>query len=328
MTTIVVANASKCTANAASIIANYHRTSSARNSRKSTNSFNLPSKAGVKENNINLWHFRTFSTCSAGSPFESDLESVFASPSRCARGSNAGKDVAVVTSSSRSVKTVSNAGSGRSADEFYEPPSLEVMRAQLGPVGSLVANAVEVGFTTASSYISGGLFGYFIGGAMGIPGVLRKEAVNGASGIPPMKSAVPNAGMKEIQRRIGDWNSKALAQGKSWGALSASFSGFHALARVCRGGVEDKWNSILGSAATGAYLSRQGKIITLASLLFLRAIYSSDFSNVLTVSSILTYVSMSRWSTSNVTRSFILRRIYIHSGQCVWVSTRYNCRKR
>mmetsp|Transcript_21265 Transcript_21265/g.31485 ORF Transcript_21265/g.31485 Transcript_21265/m.31485 type:complete len:350 (+) Transcript_21265:166-1215(+) len=258
MTTIVVANASKCTANAASIIANYHRTSSARNSRKSTNSFNLPSKAGVKENNINLWHFRTFSTCSAGSPFESDLESVFASPSRCARGSNAGKDVAVVTSSSRSVKTVSNAGSGRSADEFYEPPSLEVMRAQLGPVGSLVANAVEVGFTTASSYISGGLFGYFIGGAMGIPGVLRKEAVNGASGIPPMKSAVPNAGMKEIQRRIGDWNSKALTQGKSWGALSASFSGFHALARVCRGGVEDKWNSILGSAATGAYLSRQG----------------------------------------------------------------------
>jgi len=40
--------------------------------------------------------------------------------------------------------------------------------------------------------------------------------------------------------------------------LSASFSGFHALARVCRGGVEDRWNSIIGSAATGAYLSRQG----------------------------------------------------------------------
>jgi hypothetical protein len=173
-----------------------------------------------------------------------------------------------VTSSSRSVKTVSNAGSARSAEEYYEPPNLEEMRAQLGPIGLLVANAVEVGVTTASSYISGGLFGYFIGGAMGIPGVFRNEAVNGASGmpIPPMKSAAPNAGMKQIQRRIGDWNSKALTQGKSWGALSASFSGFHALARVCRGGVEDKWNSILGSAATGAYLSRQGKIITLASL--------------------------------------------------------------
>jgi hypothetical protein len=96
---------------------------------------------------------------------------------------------------------------------------------------------------------------------MGIPGVVRKQAVNGSSGIAPMKSALPNAGLKEVQKRIGDWNSKALIQGKSWGALSASFSGFHALARVCRGGVEDKWNSILGSAATGAYLSRQGKTI-------------------------------------------------------------------
>jgi len=259
MTTIVVANASKCTANAASIIANYHKATSARNSRKSTGSFNLPSKTDVKDNNINLWHFRTFSTCSAGSPFESDAESVFASPSRRARGSNAGKDVAVVTSSARSVKTVSAAGRARSAEEYYETPSLQEMRAQLGPIGLFVANAVEVGVTTASSYVSGGLFGYFIGGAMGIPGVVRKQAVNGSSGIAPMESALPNAGLKEVQKRIGDWNSKALIQGKSWGALSASFSGFHALARVCRGGVEDKWNSILGSAATGAYLSRQGK---------------------------------------------------------------------
>lgn len=260
MTTIVVANASKCTANAASIIANYHRTASARHSRKSAGSFNLPSKADVKENNINLWHFRTFSTCSAASPFETSVESVFAPPTRRARGSNAGKDVAVVTSSARSVKTVSAAGSDRSAEEYYETPSLQQMRAQLGPLGLLVANAVEVGVTTASSYISGGLFGYFIGGAMGIPGAVRNQAVNGPNGILPMKSAVPNSGLKEVQRRIGDLNSKALTQGKSWGALSASFSGFHALARVCRGGVEDKWNSILGSAATGAYLSRQGKI--------------------------------------------------------------------
>lgn len=255
MTTIVVANASKCTANAASIIANYHRTAAARSSsRKSTESFNFPTKAAMKENNINLWHFRTFSTCSAGNPFEADIEPVLAS-NRRSRASNAGKDVAVVTSRSRAVKTVS------STDEYYEGPTLEEMRAQLGPIGLLVANAVEVGVTTASSYISGGLFGYFIGGAMGIPGIFRKEAMNGpagTAGFNQMKSAAPNAGLKEFQKRIGNWNSKALMQGKSWGGLSASFSGFHALARVCRGGVEDKWNSILGSAATGAYLSRQG----------------------------------------------------------------------
>jgi hypothetical protein len=262
LTTIVVANASKCTANAASIIANYHRTAAARSGRRGAeSSHSLPAKAGVKENNINLWHFRTFSTCSAGSPFDADLESVFTSSRRSSSTSGASypsKDVAVVTSA-RAVKTVSANGNTPAAEEYYQGPSLSELRSQLGPVGMLVANAVEVGVTTASSYVSGGLFGYFIGGAMGLPGLARKSVESGAGGVAsPLKSAAPNAGMKEIQRRIGDWNGKALAQGKSWGALSASFSGFHALARVCRGGKEDRWNSILGSAATGAYLSRQG----------------------------------------------------------------------
>ena len=265
MTTIVVANASKCTANAASIIANYHRTAAARNSRKSTDSNgSLPSKVGLRENNINLWHFRTFSTCSAASPFESDLnDSAVTTSGRRTRGSNAGKDVSVVTSRSRTVKTVNNRRDSRrhesSTEEYYDaPPSLEEMRAQLGPVGLLVANTVEVLATTASSYISGGIFGYFIGGAMGLPGAFRNQAAKGTSGFTHLKSASPHAGFKDIQRRIVDWNSKALVQGKSWGALSASFSGFHALARVCRGGVEDRWNSIISSAATGAYLARQG----------------------------------------------------------------------
>lgn len=150
----------------------------------------------------------------------------------------------------------------RSEHSGEVPPSLEELRAQLGPVGLLVANAVEVGVTTASSYISGGLFGYVIGGAMGAPGILKKSAnINPGSpgaGLGPGFGIKTGTGMKEIQRRIGDWNSKAVIQGKSWGALSASFSGFHALVRVCRGGVEDRWNSIIGSAATGAYLSRHG----------------------------------------------------------------------
>jgi len=106
---------------------------------------------------------------------------------------------------------------------------------------------------------------------MGLPGLARKSVESGAGGVAsPLKSAAPNAGMKEIQRRIGDWNGKALAQGKSWGALSASFSGFHALARVCRGGKEDRWNSILGSAATGAYLSRQGTLFRVTELSYCR----------------------------------------------------------
>ena len=301
MTTIVVANASKCTANAASIIANYHRTAAARSSRNGNSKSALLSGGEgfkdnlVKENNINLWHFRTFSTCSAGSPFDtSEMESVFTSEGRSTRkntnkpppGSHHqhavhassksaqyynGNDQSSSSTSSLSSSSQlsaqrqsSSMSNSRSEHSGEVPPSLEELRAQLGPVGLLVANAVEVGVTTASSYISGGLFGYVIGGAMGAPGILKKSAnINPGSpgpGLGPGFGTKTGTGLKEIQRRIGDWNSKAVIQGKSWGALSASFSGFHALARVCRGGVEDRWNSIIGSAATGAYLSRHGKL--------------------------------------------------------------------
>lgn len=137
-------------------------------------------------------------------------------------------------------------------DDMEYKPSLAEMKAGLGPIGLLVANAVEVGIATAGSYMSGGVFGYVIGAAFGVPNLFKD--VPNTMQPPPLKGKA----MGEIQKRIGYWNSKAFAQGKSWATLSASFSGFHALTRVCRGGVEDKWNSIIGSACTGAYLSRQG----------------------------------------------------------------------
>ena len=139
-------------------------------------------------------------------------------------------------------------------DPEYEP-SLAEMRAQLGPIGLMIANAVEVGIATAGSYMSGGIFGYMIGGFMGVPNLFKDSTSTGLQ-MPPPPATNQLGG--ELQRRVGHWNSKALAQGKSWASLSASFSGFHALTRVCRGGVEDRWNSIIGSACAGAYLSREG----------------------------------------------------------------------
>ncbi len=136
-------------------------------------------------------------------------------------------------------------------------PSIQEMKANLGPIGLLVANSVEVGIATAGSYISGGLFGYGIGGVMGIPSLFTGS--NGVSNgsIQPVNSNV----LKEFGRRMGNLNSKAFAQGKSWASLSAAFSGFHALTRVCRGGEEDRWNSIIGSACAGAYFSRNGECV-------------------------------------------------------------------
>lgn len=160
-----------------------------------------------------------------------------------------------VSSRKRDLAVADGQGYDTADDAEYEP-TLAEMRAQLGPIGLLIANAVEVGIATAGSYMSGGIFGYMIGGVMGVPTLFKGPLNNGQQ--PPLKPS-SSFNMGGIQRRIGDWNSKAFAQGKSWASLSASFSGFHALTRVCRGGVEDKWNSIIGSACAGAYLSKEGK---------------------------------------------------------------------
>lgn len=146
---------------------------------------------------------------------------------------------------------VSSQGVGSIGGDGYSeerPLTPAEMKSQLGPIGLLIANSVEVGLATANSYISTGIFGYFVGGCLGVPGMFKSSP----------QDALNNAGaIKKMQQKMGDLNAKALTQGKSWGALSASFSGFHALARVCRGGVEDRWNSIISSACAGAYLSRK-----------------------------------------------------------------------
>lgn len=222
---------------------------------------------------LNLWHFRTFSTCDAvksSSVFEDAMVrggtvrrrgTSFRVRRRNDNRTHSRTRNFTMMTSAKSTKDVASLEDEYTNNPFEDQqyPSVAEMKAQLGPIGLLIANSVEVGITTAGSYISGGIFGYLIGGAMGVPAMFRNGQEGAAHTNAIASRSTTHSGMKEIQRRIGDWNAKALTQGKSWAALSASFSGFHALARVCRGGVEDKWNSILGSAATGAYLSRQGK---------------------------------------------------------------------
>ena len=123
--------------------------------------------------------------------------------------------------------------------------SYEEMRAELGPLGSFIANSVEIAIVTAGSYLSGAVFGYFIGGVMGAPSLMES-------------SSTASTFADQLKHRIKNWNNKAFTQAKSWGKLSAAFSGFGAFTKIARGNSDDKWNSIIGSALTGAYLSRQG----------------------------------------------------------------------
>ncbi|KAL3778634.1 LOW QUALITY PROTEIN: hypothetical protein HJC23_001583 [Cyclotella cryptica] len=119
-------------------------------------------------------------------------------------------------------------------------PTLEELRAQLGPVALLVSNTIELTVITLGSLISGGLLGYLGGGILNIPSTLFDKTTNG------------------VLSRISLLHSKAWGTCKQWGVLSASFSGFHNFVRMVRGDVDDGWNAVWGSALTGAFLNRGG----------------------------------------------------------------------
>ena len=121
-----------------------------------------------------------------------------------------------------------------------QSPSLEELRAQLGPIGLLVSNTIELTLVTLGSYISGGMLGYLGGSVMNIPSTLFGKS------------------MGSISQRLSALNSKAFTTMKTWGQLSAAFSGFNNFVPLCRGDVDDGWNTVFGSALTGAFLSRGG----------------------------------------------------------------------
>ena len=124
------------------------------------------------------------------------------------------------------------------------PPTLEELRAALGPAGLFAAGAMELAVVTLGSYVSGAFLGYVGGAIMGIPSTLFGGGASAGGAM----------------RRLSALHAKAAASCASWAALSASFSGFNALVRLCRGEEEDggNWNAVIGSAMTGAFLNRAG----------------------------------------------------------------------
>ena len=126
------------------------------------------------------------------------------------------------------------------------PPSLDELRAALGPIGLLVSNGIELTVVTLGSYISGACLGYVGGGVMNFPStIFGKDIVTGSA-----------------LRRLAALHVKAITSCKSWASLSASFTGFNTFVRLCRGDdrAEDGWNAVWGSALTGAFLNRGGGI--------------------------------------------------------------------
>ena len=130
-----------------------------------------------------------------------------------------------------------------SVEEFFEhgrnEPSLDELKAQLGPIGLLICNTIDLTVTTLGSFISGGLMGYIGGGLMGAP------------------SSLFGRDLGSFGRRLSALNTKAVTSAKSWGKLSAAFSGCNAFVRLCRGGDgKDMWNNVVGAFLAGVVLNK------------------------------------------------------------------------
>ena len=128
--------------------------------------------------------------------------------------------------------------------------SHEVSYEDLGRFGRAVAGVTEILVTTLMEYVSGYFAGICLGTAVGMPGFLFK----------PVEPGVPRTFMKEISGRFGRMNTRSVGWARSWAEISAAFGGFEVAMRVVRGGQEDEWNTILSSAAAGAFFARTGTL--------------------------------------------------------------------
>jgi hypothetical protein len=125
-------------------------------------------------------------------------------------------------------------------EENPEIPTIE----DLGPVARLIVGSIQIVVTTGVEYVTGFLGGFILGGIVGFPGLFTPIGPN----------RVPN----EFAQRLARMNSKAVRWGSTWAPISAVYGGCDAAVRVARGNVKDQWNTILSSAAAGAYFSRKG----------------------------------------------------------------------
>jgi hypothetical protein len=137
-----------------------------------------------------------------------------------------------------------------SVQEAIETPmTAEEMYASLGPVGKTVAGTVEIAVSTLTEYITGFVGGYVLGSITDVPRFMFKTVDN--------TQTFPF--FQEMAKRYGRMHSKSLRWAKTWGGISAAFGGFRVATKVVRGGKEDEWNTILTSAAAGAFFARNGR---------------------------------------------------------------------
>lgn len=108
------------------------------------------------------------------------------------------------------------------------------------PFEKILVGGVVIAGTTAVEYASGFLGGLVLGTVVGLPGLAySKEGL-------------------AMGQRFSNMNARSVRWARTWAPISAVFGGCDAATRVIRGNKKDEWNTIISSAAAGAYFSRAG----------------------------------------------------------------------
>lgn len=97
-----------------------------------------------------------------------------------------------------------------------------------------------IGGTTVMEYVSGFIGGFCLGTICGVPGMVYSKE-----------------GLK-MGQRFSNMNARSMRWAKTWAPISAVFGGCDAATRIIRNNKKDQWNTIISSAAAGAYFSRAG----------------------------------------------------------------------
>lgn len=132
-------------------------------------------------------------------------------------------------------------------DPFANRKTAEEIYADMGPIGLAVAGTIDVAARVAYDYIGTFLLAYVIGTVTDLPRFFFRS----------MDPEQRFPFMQELSKRCGRMHGKSVRWGKSWGSISAVFGGCGAATRVVRRGKEDQWNSIISSAAAGAFFARK-----------------------------------------------------------------------
>lgn len=139
--------------------------------------------------------------------------------------------------------------STRSRDKRYGL-RVKASYADLSPLSKLATGTVETAVTTVLDYVTGFGTGYVLGSLTDVPRFLFSMAT-------PKDNLMDFTMWGEAQARVVRMHSRSMRWAVNWASISAVYGGLGVIIKVARNGKVDEWNTIVSSAAAGAFFGRK-----------------------------------------------------------------------